>query len=128
MKKIAPLTLLALFTAMFMFLLLVASKATYAQVGPEVYRTATPVQALSISSAALSTATAATVTQMVELTCTVACFYWIGGPGQPLYVTKTTGAYLPADTPVRALVSKKSRINVIGSTSSGVLYIRELTK
>ena len=99
-----------------------------AQVGPEVYRIATPAQISAFNASTQITATTAAVLhQMIRATCTVACYIWVNSSGQSFKATALTGVYLPANVPTMFSVSKGSKVNVIG-TSDGSISIVEMTK
>ena len=102
--------------------------STMAQVGPEVYRIATPAQINGFNASTQITATTeAVLHQMIRATCTAACYLWVNSSGQSFPATAATGVYLPADVPTMFSVSKGSKVNVIG-TANGVIHIQELTR
>ena len=99
-----------------------------AQVGPEVYRVATPAQVNGFNASTQITATTeAVLHQMIRATCTAACYIWVNSSGQSYPATALTGVYLPADVPTMFSVSKGSKVNVIG-VSAGTISILEMTR
>jgi hypothetical protein len=102
----------------------------HAQVGPEVYRIATPAQVSSfVTAKSYAAMTQSSITQMMEVTCqTAACSIWINISGVSIPATTATGIYLPTDTPRRFSTSKGSTVWVIGNGGAGTIHIQELTK
>ena len=77
-----------------LFPFLLFAHTAQAQVGPEVYRIATPAQISAfVTAEQYSAMTAASLNQMLEVTCqTGACYIWINSSGQTYPASTTTGA------------------------------------
>lgn len=69
-------------------------------------------------------------TQVVRLLCTSACFVAIGSTAADAVVTATgtTSYYLPANAAEYFRVNPGANIAVIQASSSGTLYITEMTQ
>ena len=97
----------------------------WAQVEPNVYRASTPSQVLATDTA-VRTATGSVFRHGTALlTCTTACYFNIA---KTPMVSVTTGAFLPANVPTLWQVRQSDRVQVILSTSTGLMIIQELTK
>ena len=108
--------------------LLLLGPPAFAQVGPEVYRIATPAQVLGIDSST-RTATARFFHQMVRLTSTVSTYFWFNTTtGTILAPSTTTGILLIPNTPTNYAVTPGTRVTVIRDQLNGYLHIHELTK
>ena len=110
------------------FLLFLLPSMAFAQVAPETYRLATPTQVQGFSTTGATSITAAILSRVIELTCTAACNLWVNVSGQSLIPTKSTGYFLPANTPRQLSVSPGSHVYVIGASGTGQLFVQELTK
>lgn len=100
----------------------------HAQVLGDVYSVATPQQFQSYGTSASVGITEAVLNRIIRATCTSACFIQINISGKSLGATKATGVYLPAGLPALFSVSPGSKVQVIGDTAAGQLFIQELSR
>lgn len=111
-----------------LFLFLLWPGVALAQVGPEVYAVATPAHVIGFDSTNSVGITSGFVSRIIRATCTAACFLSVNLSGQSVPVTKSTGAYLPANFPILFSVTPGSKVQVVGDTTSGKLNVVELSK
>lgn len=104
------------------------SPGAKAQVLGDVYAVATPAQFQSFGTALSAGITAGIVNRIIRATCTAACFLQINISGKSLGASKATGVYLPAGSPALFSVSPGSKVQVIGDTAAGQLFVQELSR